>query len=187
MLLASSCAINKNNTFENQIYKEDHFNQLESMDHWLIEGKIGYRDSKGGGSVKVAWSQNKENFEIELSGPFGINAKKIQGNLNHTKMQSDYYHISVPQDSGIYQKKTITLGAQIKHLKFWIKGMSSPSLTNIESEYNDDGTLTSLKQSGWKLDFSDYKNIGEFKLPNRIKGKKGVYEFNLNIKKWVIK
>ena len=65
--------------------------------------------------------------------------------------------------------------------------MGSPSLTNIESRYNDDGTLASLKQAGWRLDFSDYKNIGKFKLPNKIKGKEGVYEFNLSIKKWLIK
>jgi outer membrane biogenesis lipoprotein LolB len=79
------------------------------------------------------------------------------------------------------------LETQIKHLQFWIKGMGSPSLTNIKSRYNDDGTLASLKQAGWRLDFSDYKSIGKFKLPNKIKGKEGVYEFNLSIKKWLIK
>lgn len=187
VILAASCAVNKNNTAENQIYKEDHFNQPGSLDHWVVEGKIGYRDSEGGGSAWVSWSQSKEKFEIELSGPFGINTKRIKGSFNHAGLQPEDYQISVSQHSDIYQRKSIILGTQIEHLQFWIKGMGSPSLTNIESRYNDDGTLASLKQAGWRLDFSDYKSIGKFKLPNKIKGKEGVYEFNLSIKKWLIK
>ena len=187
IIFAESCAVNKNNAPENQIYKEDHFNQLGSLNHWVVEGKIGYRDSGGGGSAWVSWSQSKEEFEIKLSGPFGINTKIIKGSFNHAELQPEDYHISVSQNYDIYQKKSIILGTQIEHLQFWIRGMASPSLTNIEKRYNGDGTLASLKQAGWRLDFSDYKSIGKLKLPNKIKGKEGVYEFNLSIKKWLIK
>jgi len=187
IILTESCAVNKNNTTQNQNFKEDHFNQLGSLNHWVVEGKVGYRDSEGGGSAWVSWSQSKEKFEIELSGPFGINKTRIKGSFNHAELQPEDYNITVSQHSDIYQKKSIMLETQIKHLQFWIKGMSSPSLTNIKSRYNDDGTLASLKQAGWRLDFSDYKSIGKFKLPNKIKGKEGVYEFNLSIKKWLIK
>ena len=87
----------------------------------------------------------------------------------------------------MYGEKSFLLATEIENLRFWIKGLESPNLKIIESRYNDDGTLASLKQAGWKLDFSNYENIGKFKLPNRIKGKKGTYRFNLSIKKWVIK
>ena len=187
VIFAQSCAVNRNNIPENQIYKENHFNQLRSLNHWVVEGKIGYRDIGGGGSAWVSWSQSEEKFEIKLSGPFGINTKRIKGSFNHTELEPEGSHISVSQNSDIYQKKSIILGTQIEHLQFWIKGMASPSLTNIESRYNDDGTLASLKQAGWRLDFSDYESIGKFKLPKKIKGKEGVYEFNLSIKKWLIK
>lgn len=187
IILTESCAVNKNNITENQNFKEDHFNQLGSLKHWVVEGKIGYRDLEGGGSAWVSWSQSKEKFEVKLSGPFGINTKRIKGSFNNAELKPEDYHISVSQHSDIYQKKSIMLGTQIEHLQYWIKGMGSPSLPNIESRYNDDGTLALLKQAGWRLDFSDYKSVGKFKLPNKIKGKKGVYEFNLSIKKWLIK
>jgi outer membrane lipoprotein LolB len=187
LILVNACSINRGYESKDLIYKKRYFDQLQDIDHWLIQGKIGYKNSKEGGSAWITWVQSKEDFEIKLNGPLGINVRKIRGKINYPRLKTKRYEITTIEDFEVYGEKSFLLATEIENLRFWIKGLESPNLKIIESRYNDDGTLASLKQAGWKLDFSNYENIGKFKLPNRIKGKKGTYRFNLSIKKWVIK
>jgi outer membrane biogenesis lipoprotein LolB len=49
---------------------------------------IKIRDSRRRRSAWITWSQSKENFEIELSGPLGINVKKLRGKINYPRLKT---------------------------------------------------------------------------------------------------
>ena len=185
-ILVSSCAINENLPSSNKINQEHRFSQLQNLNRWQLEGKVGYRDSKKGGSAWITWHQQGNNFEINLSGPFGTRSTTIKGYQDTIKLQDEKYQLSTANDSSVYVKKSYQLDFPIEHLRFWIKGLPSLTTDEIIYNYNDDGTLDTLKQSGWTLEFLDYQNIKEFRLPNRIKGEKDAYKFTLRIKKWLI-
>jgi len=185
-ILVSSCAINENLPSSNKINQEHRFSQLQNLNRWQLEGKVGYRDSKKGGSAWITWHQQGNNFEINLSGPFGTRSTTIKGDQDTIKLQDEKYQLSTANDSSVYVKKSYQLDFPIEHLRFWIKGLPSLTTDEIIYNYNDDGTLDTLKQSGWTLEFLDYQNIKEFRLPNKIKGEKDAYKFTLRIKKWLI-
>ena len=186
MILVNSCAINENLPSLNQVDRAYRLSQLQNLNHWQLEGKIGYRESKKGGSAWISWHQQGNNFEINLSGPFGTRSTTIKGNQDTIKLKDKKYQLFTANESSVYVKKTYQLDFPIEHLRFWIKGLPSLSADEIIYNYNNDGTLNRLEQSGWALEFLDYQNIEEFRLPNKIKGQKDVYKFTLKIKKWLI-
>ena len=182
--IVSSCASNKDYSSNDSVNWEQHFNQLERLDHWRLEGKLGYRDSKKGGSAWVDWEQQGNNFDIKLSGPFGAGATKISRNQHHSELYRGENQLHTA--SSAEELTEILFGWQwpINQLLFWVKGIPDPATSIAASQQNKDGTLSSLEQSGWILQFFDYQQTEGWVLPRNIKGAKGAYQFNLKIKKW---
>ncbi len=53
---------------------EDHLARLQTIEAWEVTGKAGIRDSKTRHSASLAWQQQAEFFNIELTGPLGQGA-----------------------------------------------------------------------------------------------------------------
>jgi outer membrane lipoprotein LolB len=184
-ILVSSCAINKNYSPLNTIGWEQHLNKITQLDHWILQGKIGYRDSKEGGAAWISWDQRGDAFDVKLNGPLGIGTTRITGNQYHAQLQRGARQPDTASSAEDLTELLFGWQWPVKQLRFWIRGIAAPSSSKMMSIYNSDGTLSSLKQSGWALQFSDYQNIKGWRLPGNIQGKKGTYQFNLKIKTWL--
>ena len=163
---------------------EQHVSQLEQLDRWLLEGKLGYRDGKDGGSAWVNWSQNSSSFEVKLNGPFGAGATRIVGNNNYAELQrANHENISAKSAAALTE---ILFGWPwpVEQLQYWVRGIPAPMISKNNIRHNLDGTLAQLEQSNWTLQFSRYQKIGHWVLPGKVKGQNGDYQFTLVIKNW---
>jgi|TARA_B110000503_G_scaffold53778_1_gene86354 outer membrane lipoprotein LolB len=184
-ILVSSCAINKDHSLLNIISWEQHLNKIAQLDHWILQGKIGYRDSKEGGTAWISWDQQGDDFDVRLSGPLGVGATRITGNEYYAQLQRGARQPDTAKSAEELTELLFGWRWPVKQLRFWVRGIAAPSSSKMASSYNRDGTLNSLKQSGWTLQFFDYQEIEDWKLPGNIQGNKGAYQFNLKIKKWL--
>jgi outer membrane lipoprotein LolB len=164
---------------------QQHTKQLEQLDQWLLEGKLGYRDSKNGGSAWVSWSQQRDRFEMKLNGPFGAGATRIIGSNHFAELQRAGHEDMTAESSTALTELIFGWQWPVEQLQFWIKGIPAPTPLEIHLNHNPDGTLALLKQSSWTLTFSNYKKIGGWILPGKIKGQRGEYYFTLVIKNWL--
>lgn len=175
---------------------EQHVTNLKQLNQWQLEGKLGYRDSKDGGSAWVSWHQNQYDFNVTLNGPFGAGTTRITGTQQSAELQrAGHDPITAPSPTALTER---LFGWQwpVEQLQFWAKGIPAPNIPQKTSSHNLDGTLSVLKQSDWTLQFSNYQNIvndqkttNDLKnrgwiLPGKIKGQKGEYHFTLIIKNW---
>ncbi|MFT6300594.1 MAG: outer membrane lipoprotein LolB [Saprospiraceae bacterium] len=184
IFIISSCASNKDYSSISSVDWEQHFNQLEGLNHWKLKGKLGYRDSKKGGSVWIHWKQQGKNFDIKLSGPLGVGATKISRNQHHSQLHRGENQLHSATTAEELTKTLFGWQWPVEQLLFWVKGIPDPATLITASKHNKDGTLSSLEQSGWILQFFDYQQTEGWTLPRNIKGAKGAYQFNLKIKKW---
>ena len=184
-ILVSSCAINKSYSPLHTIDWEQHLNKIAQLDHWTLQGRIGYRNSKEGGAVWISWDQQGNDFDVKLSGPLGVGATRITGNQYHAQLQRGARQPDIANSAEELTELLFGWQWPVKQLRFWVRGIAAPSPPKIESSYNSDGTLNSLKQSGWALQFFDYQEIEGWRLPGNVQGKKGIYQFNLKIKTWL--
>ncbi|MEH6616987.1 MAG: lipoprotein insertase outer membrane protein LolB [Porticoccus sp.] len=163
---------------------EQHVQQLQQLDHWLLDGKLGYRDSHDGGSAWLSWQQQKDNFDVKLNGPFGAGATRITGDNRYAELQrAGHDNISAKSPAALTEQ---LFGWQwpVEQLQSWVLGVPSPISPADYQRHNSDGTLAQLKQSDWQLQFSNYRQIDQWLLPGKIKGQRGDYHFTLVIKHW---
>lgn len=169
---------------------QQHVANLDELDQWQLEGKLGYKDSKDGGSAWLSWHQNHHYFNVTLNGPFGTGTTLITGTPQSAQLQrAGHPPISAPSPAALTEQ---LFGWQwpVEQLQFWAKGIPAQNTPQQAVNHNLDGTLAILEQSNWTLQFSNYQKIanghpkGGWILPGKIKGQKGDYYFTLIIKNW---
>ncbi|MDX2463553.1 MAG: lipoprotein insertase outer membrane protein LolB [Porticoccus sp.] len=163
---------------------EQHVRQMEQLDQWFLEGKLGYRDSKDGGSAWVNWNQQQGNFDVKLNGPFGAGATRIVGSNHFAKLQRAGHEDITAKSSAALTELLFGWQWPAEQLQFWVRGIPAPGSLAVHVNHNPDGTLALLEQSSWTLTFFNYQKTGHWILPGKIKGQRGDYHFTLVIKNW---
>lgn len=184
---------------------EQHITHLNQLDQWQLEGKLGYRDSKDGGSAWLNWQQNQQDFNVTLNGPFGTGTTRITGTHQYAQLQRAGHDPITASSPTALTERLFGWQWPVEQLQFWARGIPAPNVPQQTVNHNLDGTLAVLEQSNWTLQFSNYQKISsdpetndlqtnglqnnDFKnrswvLPGKIKGRKGDYHFTLIIKNW---
>lgn len=169
---------------------QQHVANLSELEQWQLEGKLGYRDSNGGGSAWLNWRQNQHDFNVTLNGPFGAGTTRITGTQQHAQLQRAGHDPITASSPAALTEQLFGWQWPVEQLQFWARGIPAPNIAQQTSSHNLDGTLAALEQSNWTLQFSNYQKITsgpedrDWILPGKIKGQKGEYRFTLIIKNW---
>ena len=154
-----------------------------ALEHWQVVGKLGYRSPDKNGRAWIDWRQQKDTYQVRLTGPFGAGATEIRGDGDSAVLsQSGEQDVTAASGEAL-SAELFGWPFPVTELRYWIRGLSAPS-SRADSTANPDGTLSTLSQRGWQLQFSDYGARERWRLPGRIRGHNGDYGFTLVIKTW---
>jgi|GEM_PF-83214 len=161
-----------------------HQNKMASIDNWQIKGKLAYRNSEDSGSAWFDWTQHGDNFNIYLSGPFGVGTVQISGNAQAiTLSQPGEADISSHSSSALTQR---LFGWQlpVEQMRYWVRGIPASSSNSVIKTFNEAGLLNSLQEDDWQLTVSRYQTGPHGQLPGKIKGRSDKLAFTLLLKAW---
>lgn len=167
---------------------QDYQARASQLDNWTVSGKLGFRTPEKGGSAALNWTQLQNNYQLQLSGPFGAGSAKITGNDQMAEM---FY------DNKLYRQRPAELAAQltgvplpVDALSWWARGLPAPSQTLATGlATSPNGYASSFEQAGWQLAFSHYTETDAGSLPGKIVGIHNSdgdrrYSFKLVISSW---
>ncbi len=161
----------------------DHVRSLTLLKEWQIKGKIGVRTRDDGGSAYIDWTQSFDSFYIVLNGPLGQGTTIVSGNPTGARLeQSDGAWIAESPDQLVQEHTGWEI--PIASLLYWIKGLPSPS-NESRMTHNALGTLATLEQDGWSLQFDQYASSLGTLLPQRIRISKGDLRVIVVVKEWL--
>ncbi|MBA55846.1 MAG: outer membrane lipoprotein LolB [Pseudomonadales bacterium] len=161
----------------------EHVRALTLMQEWQIRGKIGVRTAEDGGSAYLDWSQSFDSFYIMLSGPLGQGSTIVSGNPYGARLEtSDGTFISDSPEQLVLEHTGWHI--PIHQLLYWVKGIPAP-YGKSEPSYNEYGTLKTLQQNQWYLEFDRYGEAMGTLLPQKIKITKEDLKVTLIIKEWL--
>ena len=159
--------------------------RLQQQQHWQLSAKIGVRSPSDSGSALLSWQQTPTNYDMHLSGPLGQGSVRIKGNSEQvTLKQAGKPTLSAPTAERLLQH-ALGWSAPLEQLKYWVRGLPAPILP-AQVEHNPQGVLASVKQSGWQLNFSRYRNVGDFLMPGKIIATQDELKLTLIVKDWVL-
>jgi len=148
---------------------QQHQQRIAQLQDWKLSGKLGFRAPQQGGSAALNWTQEKNNYQLLLSGPFGVGNAKIVGDDETAEM---LYGDTVYRQPPMQLAMQLTgLPLPVDALSWWARGLPSPNQPAATAlTTGADGLAVGFDQAGWQLSFSRYRQTDAGRLPGKITG-----------------
>lgn len=132
--------------------------QAINLQHWSIQGKMGIRTEETAYSIQLWWNQDGEDFQLQLTGPFGTGSATIEGNKAFLTLKTGKETFLETTPEALFQR---LFGWQvpISHVFWWVKGSPVPDIPVTRVMWNEQNQLRSLSQAHWQVQFSKYQPI----------------------------
>ena len=147
---------------------DSHLRTLESIDAWTISGRLSVTTGKRGQIGKMRWYRNGSSHRIEIYSTLGSGHARILSDPNKSVLVDsegvEIVAITIEQVLDEYVGWHIPAA----QLQSWIIGKAyrqSPA----ELEWDSAGRITSIEQSGWRVEISRYDQVGDHQLPMHLR------------------
>lgn len=130
---------------------------------FTINGKIGMTTPQQAGSAFYIWTQQAQNFAIEIAGAMNAGQTKISYNGQSATLTNEKGTINAATPEELLLRAT-GWQAPISQLPYWIQGQPAPSDANGKKDSTN--RLVSAQNGDWTATFS-YSNSND-KLPSRL-------------------
>ncbi|MBF7730598.1 lipoprotein insertase outer membrane protein LolB [Pseudomonas sp. N040] len=162
---------------------EAHKQQVQHIDGWQINGKIGIRAPRDSGSATLFWLQRQDYFDIRLAGPLAVGSARLSGRSNDVVLDlsaEGRFHSNSAED---LLEKGLGWRLPVSQLFWWVRGLPGPD-SQSEVTLDRDSRLNQLQQDGWQIQYLSYIEQDGYTLPERIKLKGHDLQVTLVIKDW---
>jgi len=140
--------------------------RLQALDSWQVRGRVNVRYDDEAHTPKILWQQRDVEYHIRLWGTFNVGSTTIDGRPGQVTLEQDNQirHANTPEDLILQQ-----LGYElpVSYLEYWIKGIPAPG-SDAELSFNELNLLSSLKQAGWTVTYTDPRQYDSITLPRRV-------------------
>jgi len=160
--------------------------QLDRIQSWQVRGKLSVINRQQAVTGYLTWSQEHDNYDLFLSGPFGQGSSHLIGNSQYASLSMGGKEPILADSAEQLMQQHLGWQFPVLDLRHWAKGQASPDSTATEIR-DSMGLLESLQQHGWQVRFSRYQRQGETWLPGRIKISGHQLKFTFVIKEWTIR
>ncbi|MGB1580635.1 MAG: lipoprotein insertase outer membrane protein LolB, partial [Nevskiales bacterium] len=135
-----------------------------------------------GWSGSLDWQQSEQNLQIAVSGPLGIGGFKAQGSLNYVQViTSDGQKLQ--GDPEVLYRQVVGWHFPLRGMRYWALGLPVPGKPHNMS-LDAAGRVEQMRQDGWLIHYTEYRNYGERELPRRMRLEKDDLNVRIVIDDW---
>ena len=134
---------------------------------YTISGKLIIIQPEQRSSARFRWTQQTENFQMDLWGPLGVGRTSIAGSSIYAELTqgTDVIRRGVPRE---IMQRQLGWSAPIEVFPYWVLGVFAPN-TAVESFEKDElGRLMRFSQAGWSVSYAGHVQDEGGWRPSRI-------------------
>lgn len=128
-----------------------------------LEGKIGVKTPKQSGSAFYTWTQNQQDFNIQLNGILGIGKTIIEGKAGEVSLNSAKTGLITAESPEELLEKATGWVAPITHIVSWVQAVPATPQAQIARDQLQ--RITHINEDGWAVELF-YND--QAKLPNKL-------------------
>lgn len=161
---------------------EEHRQSVAGLQDWGLQGRFGLQWADGQVQGRLQWRQTGEDFELQLSGPFGLNPVHVAGNLQTGQATLDDGEETLQGEFGTIMQERLGFALPLAELVNLVRGIP----VSDASEVMLDGQARALRilQEGWEINYRDYSCCEEPILPGRIRFAQEAMRGVLVVREW---
>lgn len=160
---------------------------LGSLKVWCMTGRTAAKYADTGWQARLRWCRDDERTCLELTGPLNMGSAIIRHSPGVLWVQESKELLTISHSPERLLASRLGFSVPLAALKFWLLGVAKPG-TEVLQQFDDDGRLSKLRQSGWVVDYSDYALFDGYYLPEKIKlsNEAGTVTLKIVVDKWVL-
>jgi len=152
---------------------EDRLEQYQLMSRWRFSAKVGIKTPKAQEQANLVWRFADQSNDVRIFGPLGVGAIKIE---------FDQYGVQLSDKQGVLHRgesaedlltRIVGWPIPIDALSYWLFGLPSPGQV-YEYQKTEFGVLETLRQHGWTVQYSSYRDYNGLTLARKFKATKSV-------------
>lgn len=164
--------------------------QLTQLDHWEIHARAAIFVEDDVYQVGITWRRAQDSYLILIEAPFGQGVFRLES-LNADNLDATI-KLTLPDEQPFYGASAELLlndllgwSLPVSGLKSWIKGLPGAQ-QDYSFDLNADGTLKSLRQDGWLINYLKYfdADSDNHGLPQRMYLKHQDAALKIVIERW---
>jgi outer membrane lipoprotein LolB len=139
--------------------------RLLQIDRFALQARVS---SGGLFGIKgnLIWRQERDASDIRVAGPFGVGATTITARGRRIEIRSAKGAFTTENPEEDLQKR-LGWAFPVSHLRYWVLGTPAPG-SEAEYELDEGGTIASLEQDGWQLEYDEYQETDAIDLPRKF-------------------
>lgn len=165
---------------------EERSARLAAAPAWETGGRLAVATGERAFQARFAWRQDGESLDLTVRGPFGGGVLQVAGSPNELTVTSRG-ETRVLVDPEVELSELLGWWLPVGSLRAWLLGAPDPEFP-VRTRPNPDGTLASLEQRLWRVDFASYQLTGDgpqaLLVPRRIDLSHGDLALRVTIDRW---
>lgn len=161
---------------------EEHRQSVADLQDWSLQGRFGLQWDDGQVQGRLQWRQTGADFELQLSGPFGLNPVHVTGNLQTGQATLDDGEETLQGEFRTIMQERLGFALPLAELVNLVRGIP----VSDASEVMLDGKARALRilQEGWEINYRDYSCCEEPTLPGRVRFAQEAMRGVLVVREW---
>lgn len=140
---------------------------LANTDRFEFHGRIGVRAGDEGFNGKLWWWQRDADFRATIGGPLSIGTVRIAGYGTKFTLTDKDGNVVEIEDAQADLQARYGWTLPVESLRFWALGVPDPA-NPARTNFAEDGLLSSIEQQGWRVEISQYRDVGGQMMPRRL-------------------
>ncbi len=128
----------------------------EQIKAWEIRGRLGVQTESNGGTLDIIWKQSDDDYSIRLMAPLGAGTYLVQGDSGFAEIRFPNGEKKIVSNVNDVFTSTLEVDLPVNALKDWIRGLPAKTLSVDDINWNEQGLLNKIKQSGWNIEMKKY-------------------------------
>jgi outer membrane lipoprotein LolB len=168
---------------EKRALYEAHAAALESLDRWVLDGKLAVSDGEDGGTGRLEWRAQADINELDFRGALGRGSWQLDITPQRSVLSLGNGEVwEAPEVSSLVQRH-VGWHVPVDALGWWVRGLAAPGKVDGQ-EIDNDGRLTRLSQHGWNVEYDRYREFSGMALPTRVDARSGARRVKFVMREW---
>ena len=163
---------------------ERHRERVAALQEWHLTGRIGIKAGKEAFSATIDWQQRGEAYRLRIIAPLGQGSYQIEGDPAHVVLTNERNERFEAVDPESLMQRNLGWSVPLSGLSWWVRGLPAPGAEPEQLRFDEEGRITDMAQSGWRISALGYRRVGEVDLPARLYLFNDRFQIRMAISRW---
>jgi len=158
--------------------------QLQARTHFELQGRVAVAAGAEGFNANLHWIQDGARAQLTLEGPLGVGGAQLTAagdDLVLTTSRGEQLDSAAAHAQLIAR---LGFDPPLAALRYWVLGVPEPAAPASEALDSRQQRLSSLTQSGWRIDYNSYVSTSGGTLPARLTLRRDAVRVRLLVDQW---